>query len=327
MSHGHDHAHGDGHGHAAHAHHAHGHGGHDHAHHRHAQAPSTRGDRVRLAVALVLVAGYCAAEVIGGIAANSLALLADAGHMFADAAALALALAAAWIAARPATPRRSYGYHRAEILAALVNGALVIAAAGAIAVEGLRRLRAPPEIDGGLMLAVAIGGLAVNAVALAVLHGGRGHGLNLRAAWLHVVSDTVGSVAAVLGAWAVMGAGWRWADPVLSLLIALLVVRSAWSLVRDAVSVLMESAPRGIDIDAVRAAMRAAPGVAEVHDLHVWSITSGMVALSAHAVVDGSVGDREVLARLRAVLAERFDLHHVTIQVEPSGFVERELHA
>jgi cobalt-zinc-cadmium efflux system protein len=273
------------------------------------------GRRRRLAIALGLVVVYMVAEVIGGLASNSLALLADAGHMLADVAALGLSLFAIWAAQRPATPRRSFGYHRMEILAALANGATLIAVSVLIFVEAYRRWGAPPAVRGGLMLAIACGGLAVNLVALAVLHGGRAESLNVRGAWLHVLTDTLGSVQAIAAGALISGFGWNWADPLASVLIGLLVIFSAWSLLRESLAVLMEGVPPGISLAEIVEAVTAVPGVVAVHDLHVWTITSGFISLSAHVVVTPDCAEK-VLWDVRAVLHRRFGIDHSTIQVE-----------
>lgn len=286
-------------------------------------------NRRRLGLTLVLLLGYMVAEVVGGLLSGSLALLADAGHMLSDAAALALALFALWIANRPCTPQRTFGYYRVEVLAALVNGAALLALSLLVLGEAWKRWGDPRPIEGALMTGVAAGGLLVNLLALAILHGGRHEGLNVRGAWLHVLGDTLGSVGAVASGVAVWVRGWTWADPLASALIALLVVWSAWSLLRDVVEVLMEGTPRHIDLDQVRSTLAAAPGVVAVHDLHVWTITSGMDALSGHVVVPRGHPDRpceDLLRELRDALHQRFGLHHVTLQIEPEGFDEEHVH-
>jgi cobalt-zinc-cadmium efflux system protein len=290
--------------------------GHDHSHVQGAPG-SGRRDTRPLAIVLVLVAAYMVAEVVGGLLTNSLALLADAGHMLSDAAALGLALFALWFAARPAPPHRTYGHYRAEILAALLNGATLVAIAVFILREAYNRIWSPPEVLGGPMMAVAAGGLVVNLVSLRVLHGSREANLNLRGAWLHVLTDALGSLQAIAAGALIVAFGWTWADPVASVLIGLLVLYSAWGLVSAAVSVLMENAPVNVDVDAVRNALRTVPGVAEVHDLHVWSITSGMPALSVHLVVaPESIRRDELLERARKLLRHGFGVAHTTIQVE-----------
>jgi cobalt-zinc-cadmium efflux system protein len=260
-----------------------------------------------------------AAEVVGGLLSNSLALLADAGHMLADAGALALALFAQWIAHRPANPARSYGYHRAEILAALANGAALVAIAVFIIVEAWDRFIDPPEVRGGMMLAVACGGLAVNLAGLWLLHEGRTGSLNIRGAWLHVLADTFGSLQTILAGVLILTLGWRLADPIASALIAMLVIWSSWSLLRDSVSVLMESTPPHVDASAVQDAISRLPGVETVHDLHIWSITSGFDSLSAHVRI--ALGHRQgLLGEIRALLRDRFGITHTTIQLEGEDF-------
>lgn len=277
--------------------------------------------RRRLALALVLVVFYTAAEVVGGLLTNSLALLADAGHMLSDAASLGLALFALTMAARPATSQRTYGYHRLEILAALVNGATLLAISAFLVVEAIGRLDDPPEVAAPGMMLVAVGGLLVNLAGLALLHGGRDESLNLRGAWLHVATDALGSVQVLLAGAAIWAFGWQWADPVATLAIAVLIVWSAWALLREAVGVLMEWAPRHIDVDRVRSSLHQVPGVLDVHDLHVWTITSGLDALSAHVVAPDRP-PRPLLDDIRATLHRRFGIDHVTIQVEPEDHGE-----
>jgi cobalt-zinc-cadmium efflux system protein len=296
---------------------------HSHAHHAHSHGEARRAGRRRLVVTLVLIAAYMGAEVVGGLLTNSLALLADAGHMLSDAAALGLSLFALWIADRRAPgPLRTYGYYRAEILAALVNGVALVTIAVLITVEAVGRLRQPPEVLAGGVVAVAVGGLLVNVAALAVLHGSRDDSLNLHGAWLHVLSDALGSVGAIAAGVLMWRFGWWWADPVASLAIGLLVVWSAWSLLKESVAVLMEAAPPHIQVDSVRTAMLDVPSVTEVHDLHVWSIASGFECLSAHVVADEGRGHDALLGELRAMLHDRFGIAHITIQMEPVGFVE-----
>ncbi len=289
-----------------------------HRHHHHHR----RGHSKRLAITLGLTTAYMIAEVVGGLLSNSLALLADAGHMLSDVAALGLSLFALRAATRPATSSQTYGYYRAEILAALVNGAALVVLSVFIVLEAIERLAAPPEVKGGLMLAVATGGLVMNLVGLRVLGSSSGDSLNIRGAWLHVLTDALGSVGAIVSALLVWLLGWTWADPAASVLIALFVVYSAWMLLKETGAVLMEAAPGHIDVDEVRAAMAALPGVLEVHDLHVWTITSGLESMSAHVVTDQGVNSQSLLGELRRVLAGRFGIHHVTIQVETAGFEE-----
>jgi cobalt-zinc-cadmium efflux system protein len=263
------------------------------------------------------------AEVVGGLMTNSLALLADAGHMLSDVAALALSFFAVWIADRPAPPHRTYGYYRAEILAALANGAALVAVSIYILIEAVQRIWEPPEVQAPLMLWIAVGGLVINLAGLWMLHGGRDESLNIRGAWLHVLSDTLGSVGVILAAGLICAFDWYWSDPVASLIIGLLVIYSSWRLLAEATTVLMESAPRGIDVDDVRDAVVALDGVSGIHDLHIWTITSGLDSLSAHVVSADGQSHPDLLTRLRTMLHERFGIDHVTIQIEPEGFVER----
>ncbi|MDX1393497.1 MAG: cation diffusion facilitator family transporter [Gemmatimonadota bacterium] len=306
---------------------ARGHGGHASRDHRHDHArarPDGPGIRRRLWIVLLLVVGYMAAEVVGGILSGSLALLADAGHMLSDAGSIALALFATWFASRPAPPERTFGYHRSEILAALVHGGTLIAVALFVFIEAWRRFRAPPEVEGGLLMVVAIGGLVINVIGLWVLHGGRDHNLNVKGAWLHVLTDTLGSLQAIIAGGLILLFGWHVADPIASLAIGALVLYSAWRLTREAVAVLMEGVPGHLDIDEVRSAMLRIDGVAGVHDLHVWAITSGFVALSAHVVPTAdapSAAPRAgLLRRITRELDDRFGIDHTTIQIEPPDF-------
>jgi cobalt-zinc-cadmium efflux system protein len=275
------------------------------------QSASTR----PLTLALALTSAFLVAEIIGGYLANSLALLADAAHMLTDVGALGLSLFVAWFSRQPATPKRTFGYLRWEILAALINGAVLLVASAWILWEAFTRLRAPEPVAGGLMLAVAVGGLAVNAVCVRLLHGHSHDSLNMRGAYLHVLGDLLGSVAAVVAALMVRFFGWLPADAVASIVMTALIVRGAWKLVREAVDVLLESTPRHIDVNALRAAMQEVPGVREVHDLHVWTLTSGVVAMSAHAVAPEGGEHQRVLETLHEAVG-RFGIRHATIQLE-----------
>lgn len=278
----------------------------------------------RLAWMLGLVTLYMIAEVIGGVYTNSLALLADAGHMLSDAGALGLALFAIWFARRPSGAKHTYGYYRTEILAALANGATLVAISLFILYEAWQRFESPPDVEGPLMMGVAVGGLIVNGIGLVALHSGREESLNVKGAWLHVLTDALGSVQAIAAGALIWAFGWNWADPVASVLIALLVIYSAWQLLRETTAVLMESAPGHLDVDEVRDAMVSLPGVVDVHDLHIWTITSGLEALSAHAVVEDGRRRSAVLKEMRGMLHDRFGIDHVTIQIEPEDFDERE---
>jgi cobalt-zinc-cadmium efflux system protein len=289
--------------------------------HAHDHGERLRGDRRRLGIALALVGGFLIFEVAAGLFANSLAVLADAGHMLTDAASLSLALVAAWLAASPATPQRSFGLRRAEILAALANGVALVAISIWILIAAVGRLGDPPETLGGWMLAVGVLGVAVNVAAAWVTAGGRHESMNLRAAYRHVLADLLGSAGVVVAGVIVLATGWRYADPLVALAISVLIVASAWGILRDSVGVLLETTPREIDAQEVGRAMAAHAGVHEVHDLHIWTITSGFPALSAHVLVDPGVDCHAVRRELEGVLAERFSLTHTTLQVEHAADV------
>lgn len=278
--------------------------------------------RQRLALTLCLSASYLVAEVVGGLWTGSLALLADAGHMLSDVGALGLSLFALWLASRPAPAARTYGYHRIEILAALANGVALGVVAIFIALEAIKRASHPPAILGLPMLAIATGGLLVNLAGLLILHAERNGSLNLRGAWLHVASDALGSVGAMAAGACIWLFGWRLADPIASALIALLILHSAFTLLRETVDVLLEAAPPHLDVAEIEGAMQETPGVASVHDLHVWTITSGLVSLSCHIACQESAAGHAVLSELQGVLRQRFSIHHATIQIEPEDFEE-----
>jgi cobalt-zinc-cadmium efflux system protein len=302
-------------GHAHHDPHDHpGPGGHAHGH-----AHGRGADRRALTAVLALTATFMVAEVIGGLLTGSLALLADAGHMLSDTFSVALALAAFWLADRPATPDRSFGFKRAEILAALFNGVTLVAISIWIFVEAFRRLQDPPQILGGWMLAVAAAGLLVNVLAALILSRSGGESLNMRGAFRHVVADLLGSVGAISAALIIIFTGWRYADPLISALIGLLVLASSWRLLRESVGILLEMSPPGIDANEVGRAMAAVPGVREVHDLHVWTITSGFPALAAHVLVGEDENCHARRRDLEAVLREEFGIDHTTLQVDHVG--------
>jgi len=279
------------------------------------RAPLRAESRRRLAFALGITATVMIAEAVGGWLAGSLALLADAGHMLADAAALGLALFVARVAQRPATPERSFGLLRLEILAALVNGALLIAIAIGIGIEAWHRLKAPPLVDGPLLLGIAGIGLVANLISLRILHHGHEHSLNQRGAYLHVLGDLLGSVGALAAGGIVVATGWVVADPLISVLITLLVLGSAWRLIKESTDILMEATPNHIALGDVHARIASVPGVDSVHDLHVWTVTSGVVAMSGHLVVRNPTDNQPVLEavqdRMRAL-----GINHVTVQME-----------
>jgi cobalt-zinc-cadmium efflux system protein len=296
---------------------------HDHSHDESAaEQPVERVNRRPLVIALAITTTFLVIEVIGALLTNSLALLADAGHMLTDVAALALALFAMWLANRPATPVRSFGFYRAEILAALVNATTLVVVSLYIFWEAFQRIGEPPHIESGPMLVVAIAGLAANAASAWVLMrgGGHEHNLNTRGAFLHVVSDMLGSVGAIIAALVMLATGWYLADPILSALIGGLILWSAWRLLKESVDVLLESTPKHIDPGAVREAMEAVPGVQGVHDLHIWTVTSGLVAMSGHVEIAQDDDWHATLGTLSALLRDKFGIAHVTLQPEePHG--------
>jgi cobalt-zinc-cadmium efflux system protein len=268
--------------------------------------------RSGLAVSTLL----CIAEAVGGWWTNSLALVSDAAHMLGDVAALALTLFALWMGSRPASASKTFGYYRAEILAALLNGVVLWVVVVFILREAWVRLGAPPPVAARGMLAIAVLGLAVNLLVARRLSGHAAHSLSVRGAYLHVLSDALGSVGALVAALVIMVTGWNAADTVASAVIAVLILKSSWSLVRESVDVLMEAVPGHVDLDTVQRALEGVAGTLEVHDLHVWSLTTGRCALSAHAVVDGTVAGDDMLAAMAAVCARDFQIDHVTIQLE-----------
>ena len=279
------------------------------------RAPLNVDTRRRLTLAFVITLVVMAVELVGGWLSGSLALLADAGHMLADGAALAIALFVSWIAQRPATAQRSFGFMRLEVLAALVNGAVLIVIAIGIALEAWRRLQTPPPVNGGLLAGVAAIGLLANVVAVLILHRGHEHSLNQRGAYLHVVGDLLGSIGALLAGAIVLTTGWAPADPLISVLIGGLVLVSAWRLVKESTDVLLEATPRHIALADVHERIMSVPGVESVHDLHLWTVTSGVVAMSGHLVVKNPTDNQPVLEavqdRMRAL-----GIQHVTVQVE-----------
>ncbi len=269
-----------------------------------------------LAIVLALTATITVVELVGGILTGSLALLADAVHMLSDNVALSLALVAVWLAGRPSTPERSFGYQRAEILAALVNGVVLIALAIWIFVEAYGRFSDPPEVLGGWMLAVASVGLATNLITAAILGRAAHSSLNMRAALRHVVADALGSAGVVAAAIVVLSTGWRYADPAAGALIAILVLASSWAVLRESVHILLEGTPRGVDARELARRLTGVQGVVEVHDLHVWTITSGFPALAAHVLVEPGDDCHARRRELERLLAEEYGVQHTTLQVD-----------
>lgn len=279
----------------------------------------TTGSIRRLKLALALTFLYMLAELAGGWLTNSLALLADAGHMFTDVGALTLTLFAFVFASRPATSRKTFGFYRFEILAAFVNGLALVLLSLWIVYEAVERLRSATPVLGLEMTLIAAGGLAVNIVAAYLLHSGHRHNLNMRGAYLHILGDMLGSIAAISAGLAILAFGWFWADALCSILISAVIIVNAWRLIVESVNILLEGTPGHIDLTAVEAAILETTGVEGVHDLHIWTISSGMEALSAHITHEASVGHSELLARVRAKLHDEFGIDHLTIQMESTG--------
>ena len=278
-----------------------------------------------LRIALVLTAALLVVEVVGGILSNSIALLADAGHMLTDVAALGLALFVAWFSRQPSSPQKTFGYLRWEILAAFVNGATLLLISAWILWQAIIRLRAPEPVAGGLMLAVAVSGLVVNIIAARVLVRSSSHNLNARGAYLHVLGDLLASVGTVAAAIAIRYTGWLAADPVASILTTMLIMRGAWQLVRESVDILLESTPAHIPMPAVRSQLEAIPGIESVHDLHVWAVTPAVVAMSAHCIVREPDQHQHVLGHIHDAM-RLFGIEHVTIQLERDEMHDREGH-
>lgn len=307
--------------------------GHDHGHSHGGPPPGTSGTaaaayRGRLRIALGITLTVLVAEIIGAALTGSLALLADAGHMATDAVGVSMALVAIHFANRPASARRTYGYARAEILAALLNCLLLLGVGGYILFEAVDRLINPTDVPGGMTVVFGLIGMVANVISLALLMRGQKESLNVRGAFLEVLSDALGSLAVVVSALVIMATGWTQADPIASLVIGLMIVPRTLKLLREALDILLEAAPKDVDMDEVRAHIMALPGVVDLHDLHVWTITSGMPVLSAHVVVDQSAletgGHEKMLHDLQGCLGEHFDVEHCTFQLEPSGHAEHE---
>jgi cobalt-zinc-cadmium efflux system protein len=285
-----------------------------HEHHHHGVSPDA--DRRRLAAALALILAFMVAEVVAGLVADSLALLSDAAHMLTDAASLALALLAARLAARPPSGRFTFGLGRAEILSAQVNGALLLVLAGVLAIEAVQRFSQPPDVDGGIVLAVGLLGAVVNVAAAWQLAKAERRSLNVEGARQHVLTDLYASLGAALAGLLILLFGFNEADPIAALVVSFLMVRSGWSLVRDSVTVLLEGSPMGVRPEEVGQALAAAPGIVEVHDLHVWEVTSGFSAIAAHVMVRPGDDCHARRRELELLLHDRFGIEHTTLQVD-----------
>jgi cobalt-zinc-cadmium efflux system protein len=288
--------------------------GHDHSHHHH--APARDGDHRRLWTALALILALMAGEVVAGIVAGSLALLSDAAHMLTDAAAIALALFAGHLAKRPPRGGYTYGLRRAEILSAQVNGATLLALAAVIGFEAVRRIIDPPSVEGGLVLAVALIGVAVNIVATWVLAGANRDSLNVEGAYQHILTDLFAFIATAVAGAVILLTDFGQADGIAALIVAALMTRAGWGLLRDSGRILLEGAPRGIDPDEVAATLAAEPDVVGVHDLHVWEVTSGFVALTAHVLLEPDCDCHQRRRDFETLLHDRFGIDHTTIQVD-----------
>ena len=271
---------------------------------------------------MALTGGFFVAEVIGGLMTDSLALLADAGHMLTDVGGLGLAWFATRFASKPATPEHTYGFYRAEILAAVANAVVLLGISGFILVEAYGRFRNPPAVATWPMLAIAVIGLIINVVGIKVLSPGADESLNVKGAYFEVLSDLVSSVGVILAAVVMWTTGWRYADPLVSAAIGLFIVPRTWALLRQAVGILLEGTPSDVNIEALRGALSEIPGISDVHDLHVWSLSSGVNAMSAHVVRAEDASSDDVLRRACDCVVRTFPIGHVTIQVEPSGWQE-----
>lgn len=274
-------------------------------------------DRRQLTLALELTGAYCVVEFIGGWFTNSLALLSDAGHMLSDVTAMGLSLFAAYISTLPVTSQKTFGYYRAEILAAFLNGLALWLVAGIIFREAYYRFFAPPAVQGQGMILIAGVGLLVNLLTAWMLHRAHDTNLNLRGVFLHVLSDALGSVGAIIAGALILWTKWYWADPVTSIVIGFLILFSSFSLVRESVDILMQATPRHLNLAEVQQTLESVTGVARVHDLHVWTLTSGLFTLTAHIVVNGAHDPHALLNALEQVIQERFSIDHTTIQLEP----------
>ncbi|GAA1900374.1 cation diffusion facilitator family transporter [Streptomyces durmitorensis] len=300
--------------------------GHDHGHSHGGTA--TAAYRGRLRIALSITVTVMVVEIVGGIMADSLALIADATHMATDALGLGMALLAIQFANRPATENRTFGYARAEILAALANCLLLLGVGGYVLYEAIQRFITPAETEGGLTIVFGVIGLVANMISLSLLMRGQKDSLNVRGAFLEVMADALGSLAVIVAAVLILTTGWQAADPIASLVIGLMIVPRTVKLLRETLNVLLESAPKGVDMVEVRSHILDLPGVEDVHDLHAWTITSGMPVLSAHVVVStetlNAIGHEKMLHELQGCLGDHFDVEHCTFQLEPVGHAEHE---
>ncbi|TLM82143.1 cation transporter [Pseudarthrobacter sp. NamE2] len=300
--------------------------GHDHSHG--ITATATGQHRKRLVAVLAITVAVVLIQVVGAILSGSLSLLADAGHMLSDAAGVTIALLAAWIAGRPASDARTYGYQRAEVLAALANALILVVISVVIFTEAVRRIGSAPEVETGIMLFAAVLGAVANIVSLLILHGAHRDSLNVRGAYLEVLGDLLASFAVIAAAVVIMLTGFNAADTIASVVIAVLILPRAWSLLRDVVDVLLEASPKGVEVQMIREHILSVDGVTDVHDIHIWTITSGVPVFSAHVVVEDGVlnarGADQLLDKLITCLGSHFDTDHCTFQLEPASHSEHE---
>lgn len=303
---------------------------HSHAHGLGAPGTATAKHRKRLVAVLAITLGVVLIQVVGALVSGSLALLADAGHMLSDAAGVSIALLAAWIASRPASDQRTYGYQRAEVLAAMANALVLIVISVVIFTEAIRRLGSAPEVQTDVMLYAAVLGAVANLVSLLILRGAQKESLNVRGAYLEVLGDLLGSFAVIAAALVIMVTGYQAADTIASIVIALMILPRAWHLLRDVVDVLLEATPKGVDVQLIREHILAVDGVVSVHDIHIWTITSGVPVFSAHVVVEDAAldarGADQILDTLVSCLGSHFDTEHCTFQLEPVSHAEHESH-
>lgn len=293
----------------------------------HGHAPTAAGrNKRRLVIVLALTLTYLLVEVVGGLITGSLALLADAGHMLTDVGGVGLALLAIWFAERPASPERTYGYYRVEILAALTNAIVLIGISLYILYEAYRRFMKPPEVESGLMLGVAAVGLVVNIIGMYILRAGSSESLNMKGAYFEVLSDMLTSIGVIVASIIMLTTGWYYADPLISAGIGLFILPRTWLLLREAVGVLLEGTPSDVNLTALRESISKLPGVSNVHDLHVWTLTSGVNAMSAHAVLNDDKEHDQVLKAVRDLASSQFKISHITVQLENEGCAADETH-
>jgi cobalt-zinc-cadmium efflux system protein len=293
--------------------------------HGHVQSAGSR-NKKSLAIVFGITSFYLVVEIIGGLWTGSLALLADAGHMLTDVAGVGLALLAIWFAEKPASPERTYGYYRVEILAALTNAVVLILISLYILYEAYERFRNPPEVQSATMIGVAVVGLIVNLIGVYVLRAGSGESLNMKGAYFEVLSDMLTSIGVIIAGIIMLTTGWYYADPLISAGIGLFILPRTWALLKDAVGVLIEGTPADVEIDKLRETLKKVEGIAGIHDLHVWSLTSGVNAMSVHAVLKNDDEHDEVMQRVHALCTKEFKITHVTVQTECAGFAEHETH-